>query len=96
MKLTIRIDAWGEYGHWVAATEVPELYRRCFAPLHTGDGSVFSVLAGDVSDAEAQIIYKTREDAAKILAKELSEFLVKAMKKNDTYNGYELDHQNES
>jgi len=90
MKLTLQVNLKNQYGHWCGAIDIPDLYRRCFEPLKTCDDPLIAWMSGDVMKhgVEAKIVMKTREDAAEILAKELADFIVTAMKKDDTHNGY--------
>ncbi len=71
--------------------DVPELFTKCFEPTRSGDVPLISALAEEVTIHEAKIIMKTREDAAEVLAKQLSKMIVSEMKKNDTHNGYESE-----
>ena len=89
MKLMLRIDVDGMHWNGGVIREIPEMFERCFAPLKTCDEPIIAYATGDVMEREAKIIMKTREDAAEVLAKEISEMLVMEMKKNDTHNGYE-------
>ena len=88
MKLTLRVDVEGEYGHWAAAMDIPELYRREFKPLRICNDPMIAMATGEISKEAGKIVMKARKDAAEILAKELSDMIVSAMEQNDTYNGY--------
>ena len=71
--------------------EVPELVCPLFEPLKTCDDSYIAMATGEVPRAAAKVVIKTREDAAKILAEQLTEMIVAQMRKNDTHNGYEVN-----
>jgi len=86
IEITVRVN--GRYISVGAGIKVPELYESCFEPMRVCDEPLMALVTGDILHDKAEIVMKTREDAAEILAKELSSFLVDAMKKNDTYNGY--------
>ena len=88
MKISLQVSVNGMHWSGGAGIDVPELFRECFAPMRVCDDALLAVATGDVMQKEAEIIMKTREDAADILAKELSRLIVDAMRKNDTYNGY--------
>ena len=91
MKITLSVYVEGMYGNYVADKVLPEYQQQCFEPLKTTDDSLLSLCTGDVlvSSDKAKIVLKTRENAAELLAKELSEMIVNAMKSKDTHNGYE-------
>ena len=86
IELSVRVN--GRFHTYTAARKIDELQRECFAPLKTCDDRLIGALAGDVSEEQARIVVKTRKDAAEILAKELSEMIITAMKNEDTHNGY--------
>ncbi len=89
MKLSIMLE--GRYFSAHACIEIEELFLKCFSPVETGDFALISSFNNEVSSAEAKVIMKTREDAAEIIAKEISEFIVSQMKSRDTHNGYAKD-----
>ena len=90
MKLSLRVDVEGDYGSWYVGRDIPELYRREFEPLKTCDDPAMAYISGDnlAGNIEARTVMRARKDAADILARELSEFIVAAMERNDTHNGY--------
>lgn len=89
MKIQLRVDVTGMWGQWHAVVEVPELYQQAFEPLKTCDDALVAMATGDILESEElNIVMKTREDAAEILARELAAMIVSAMKRNDTHNGY--------
>lgn len=90
MKITLCVDINGQFYHGRSARQIPELVRQCFEPLKTCDDPTLAYVTGETlaGSQEAAIVIQTREDAAEILAKELAEMIVSAMKKNDTHNGY--------
>ena len=89
MKLSLRVDVDGLYWNGGACIEIPEMFRECFEPLKTCDDPIVAYATGDTFSYDViQNVMKTREDAAEILAKELSIMIVNEMKKHDTHNGY--------
>ena len=88
MRLRITVNAEGQYWNGGAEIKIDEPMSKCFEPMKSGDAEIFSALAGDLCEAEAKIVMKTREDAAEYIAKHLAEHLLDEMKKNDTHNGY--------
>ena len=87
-KIKLSVSYLGQHFDVVACRDIPMIFEECFKPIDICDDRFFRAVSGGVSREEAKIIMKTREDAADILAKEISEFIVSAMKKNDTENGY--------
>lgn len=90
MKLSLRVDVNGEYGSWSACKEIPELYRREFVCHATCDDPSLVYLTGEklMSSIADETVVKARKDAAEILARELADFIVAAMERGDTHNGY--------
>lgn len=83
----------GMYFHYEAGIEVPDVQRQCFEPLKTNDEPWACVADGGMMahSGSVNIVMKTREDAADVIAKELAKMIVSSMKKNDTHNGYGKD-----
>jgi len=88
MELTLKVYINGQYGDFYAAKKIPELYRKEFETLRTCDEPLMAMVTGEVMEKEAKIVIKARKDASEILAKELTKFIIKAMERNDTHNGY--------
>jgi hypothetical protein len=90
MTLRLMVNVEGEFGSWDAGKDIEELYRREFEPLKTCDDPSMAYISGDnlAGSIEARTVIKARKDAAEILARELAEFIVAAMERNDTHNGY--------
>jgi len=88
MKLELLVRLNGRQGSYFSAMNVPELQLEQFAPIDVCDEPYVRAITGSVSNDEAKIIMKTREDAAEIIAKELTKLIVDAMKSKDTTNGY--------
>jgi len=89
MKINLQVNIDGMYWSGGAGIEVPELYRKCFEPMKTGDEPLVAMVTGEIMEQEANIVMKTRSDAAEILGRELAELIVREMKAKDTHNGYE-------
>ena len=94
-KLRVSIYYQDQYNSSCAELEIPDIYQQAFEPLKVCDDSRIAMATGEYftnSDA-VQVVIKRRKDAAKILAKELTQFLLEAMEKQDTYNGYSKSEQ---
>lgn len=92
-SITIRVDVNNRFGHYAASIELrDEVQVECFNPCRTTDEPMLAIATGDIyaKDDEFQRVIKTREDAAKIIAEQLTEHIINAMKKNDTHNGYKV------
>lgn len=94
VELTVRVD--GQYWRGGAAIEVPELYAKSFERLKTCDDPRIAYVTGEaVAGSEvARAVMKTRDDAAKLLAEQLAEMIVREMQRNDTHNGYKIQNPN--
>ena len=88
MDITLCVHIDGQIESVSMCKNLDEMQGQCFAPLNTSDDRLLGALAYDATEMEAKIITKTREDAAEIIAKELSVLIVREMRKNDTHNGY--------
>ena len=90
MKLQLRVDVDGQYWNGGAIRQVPEFYHQAFEPLKTCDDPTMTYVTGDklAESEEVRKVMKIREDAAKILAKELTAMILAEMKRHDTNNGY--------
>lgn len=95
MKMKIKVEIEGEIYQGPAILNIPELVTRQFDPLATTDYFDMAVNSDEfmIDSIEAKAIIKCREDAAKILAKEIANYLVKDMSKLDTHNGYSKKDQ---
>ena len=93
MKLRLRIEAEGTWWSGVAIKEIPELLHEVFEPLRICDDRQLAKILGefDPHSAKVQKVLKVRADAAAILAKEISDFILKEMSKHDTRNGYKVN-----
>ncbi len=89
--MDINISLNGRYGNFVAGMKIPELYYQCFESFASGDVPMISAINKEASNAEVGIKMELRKDAADIIAKEISRFLVDSMKSNDTHNGYPIN-----
>ena len=90
--MRLHVDVDGQYWSGGAIVPVPELQQRCFEPLKTCDDGLVALVLGESLKKEETAVIKTREDAAEILAKELTHIILNQMKKNDTHNGYPKKH----
>lgn len=94
MRLSIRTSLDGRFCNSYANVEVPELLTAVMAPIATTDDvTVAYAVASAIGElpadcAEVTMLLKLREDAAAIIAKELTTMLVAQMSKLDTHNGY--------
>lgn len=96
MRIQLRVDVNGMFWTGGAIVEVPELFRECFEPVKTCDEPLVAYAVGEMANdsPEAKRILKTRADAAKILAENLTQMILSEMKKSDTHNGYKLFNEN--
>ena len=88
MKIRLRADVDGRYWSGGAVVEVPELVCQQFEPMKSCDEPLVALITGDILNEKTKVVIKTRKDAAKILAEQLTEMIVAEMKKHDTHNGY--------
>lgn len=88
IELIVRVN--GQFLSVGYAMKVPEQFEQTFEPLCTCDDALIAYATGDklAGSQEVNIIMKTRDDAADVIAKALAELLVNAMKKHDSHNGY--------
>jgi hypothetical protein len=93
MEIELRVYISGQFESWGAAVKVPELYRETFDPLKTCDDPILACATGEfMENSDVLKLYRrAREDAAKILADELTKLIVSAMRKDDTHNGYKVN-----
>jgi len=87
MELELIVRLRGQYESFGACIEIPELYRKEFEKIDVCTYAAIAPLVGGVTKEVGKIVMKTREDAADVLAKYVSEMLVNEMKKNDTVDG---------
>lgn len=90
-KMDITISLRGRYGEFSAGKTIHALYYQCFEPLASGDVPIISAINKEVSEDEVKMKMKIRKNTADIIAKEIAEFLVNAMKSKDTHNGYPVE-----
>lgn len=92
MRIRIRVDVQGQYWDGGVIVEVPELLQRAFEPLAVTESPLMAYATGGVlaNSTEARTVYKIRQDAAEILSRQLTEHILREMKKHDTSEGYEL------
>jgi len=88
MSQILKVSLESPYGSFYAAIDVPDICRKEFQPLRTCDDAIISMITDSDSGEAAEIVIRARKDAAKILANDLAEVIVKAMERNDTHNGY--------
>lgn len=88
MKILVIID--GTHHSYRASKDITDLQQKEFAPLRTCDDRSVAMVTGELipGSEAARVIMKTRRDAAKILAEELTEIIIDSMRANDTHNGY--------
>ena len=91
MKIELIVKVNGQFYNYGAGRVIDELQRECFEPLKTCTDVQLAGMLGEVSVEQSKLVMKTREDAAKILADELADMIVRSMKQNDTHNGYKVD-----
>lgn len=87
MRVTLEVHVRGMHFSGGAAIEVPELLTEAFKPISISDDHLLSFLAGEPNPQQVSIYLKLRQDAAKILVKELTTLLLEEMAQGDTYNG---------
>ena len=94
-KLKVSVHYQDQYTSSCAELEIPDIYHQAFESLKVCDDSIIAMATGEylANSDTVQIVIKRRKDAAKILAKELTQFLLEAMEKQDTYNGYSKSEQ---
>lgn len=92
MKIRLRVDVDGEYFNGGAIAEVPELMTELFRTVDLCEDPLMAILSGGhvVGSAKYEKVIKKREDAARILAKELTRLIISEMNKHDTQNGYDV------
>lgn len=90
MRLQLRVDVDGMYWSGGAISQIPDLYYQAFEPLKTCDDSIIAYATGEnlAGSEEVHRVMKIREDAAEILAGEITRMILAEMKKHDTNNGY--------
>ena len=89
MEIKLVVNVNGEYGSYSAGVDIPEQQQRMFKPMHVVDeaiGLYLDPLA--VNEVRGMVIMQAREDAAKVIAENLTRLIVDAMKSKDTFNGY--------
>lgn len=91
-KLTLCVHLEGMFWSGGACVEIPELIRETFEPLKTCDEPLLCLGTGELIPESVAIktILAVRQDAAEILAKELTQMILSCMQKDDTVNGYRL------
>ena len=92
MKIRLRVNVDGPFWNGGAVIDVPDLVCQHFEPLKTCDLPFVANLLGEMTCEEGEAIIAVREDAAEILAKEISRMIVSEMSKNDTHNGYKVEN----
>ena len=92
LSVFIKVGLDGMYHNYVAGKDITELQQYEFAPLKTTDEPLMAMAAGEMLEGSpvAEKVLRTRKDAAEILARELTEIIIDAMKSNDTHNGYKV------
>ena len=92
MRIELKVLVDGIHWSGGASVEIPEIFRKTFEPLKLCDDPMIAYITGDIvnNSMPAKTIMKTRDDAAQILAKELTRLIVAEMQKNDTQNGYTI------
>jgi len=92
MKLEIMVSVQGYHGEYRAGKIIPELEQVEFRNHDVCDDFYLRLAnpSGCVSEVEYEKIMVVRKDAADILARELSELIVKSMSDGDTRNGYKI------
>lgn len=88
IKLHVTVDGMHYRGSF--GTTVPELLEEAWRPKDKCDDPVIRYCAGpgSASEDEMIIVMKMREDAAEVLAKQITALIVESMRQKDTTNGY--------
>ena len=77
------------------AIDVSDFYVQAWQPLARSDDPFLGALLGEACEAEAQVIYRLRQDAAADLARVIASALLREMAKIDTINGYKVERDGE-
>jgi hypothetical protein len=86
IELTVHVR--GRHETVGACVKVPDLLHKAFQPVDFCDEAYVACVVGGVPKDQSTKVVKLREDAAKILAEELTQLLIREMQKYDTSNGY--------
>ena len=84
IKVELNHGIFGNYGACIQLDDV--LYQEEFCALSLSDNTIPFCTSFD--SAQCKRIVKLRKNSAKIISEKLTSFLIKAMAKNDTYEGY--------
>ena len=93
LSVFIKVGLDGMYHNYAAGKDITELQQyELFEPLRTTDDPLMAMVTGEMLEGSpvAEKVLRTRKDAAEILARELTEIIIDAMKANDTHNGYKV------
>lgn len=92
MEISLNVSVNGMQGTYRAGCVIPEQFEECYQPLDTDDEPLLRLARGTAlaGGETARKVMKTREDAAKIIAVELTKIIVQSMQANDTHNGYDV------
>lgn len=89
MKLTLKVLAEEQEFRCGIVKDIPDMFREAFEPANVTDDPLFCIAGEGIAEERyANIVMKVREDAAKVLTKEIAEQLVAYMSQADTFNGY--------
>lgn len=67
-------------------------FKKMFAPIDVCDDAIIRYINGSsVSEAEAKVAFKQRENVAKEIAEGLTKSIMEIMSKKDTINGYPIE-----
>lgn len=90
MELKLTVEASGRHWSGGVCIEVTEPMQYVFEPINTCDDPITAIATGDELPCNESVRQKLgmRKDAAKDLARVITEMLLNEMKKNDTHNGY--------
>lgn len=98
--MTIRLTVYLDDGHKTSSRGIiiSDLYEEAFVSIRTNDNHLMCLIEpGSItrSSHAFEAKRKLREDAAKVLAEELAEVLIRQMEQYDYHNGYQKENQND-
>ena len=87
MKLSLVVNLNGFYIDVGACVEIPELFQKHFVPVDVCDEPLMQIINRSISKSKFETVMQLRQDAAKLIADELTKLIVNEMSKKDTRNG---------
>ena len=90
IHLTVRTDH--RYESHTMSTQVPDVMVPSFKALRTTDDPLMTITGDLLAGGEkAEKVVTMRKDAAEYLSALLTDYLLDAMSKGDTFNGYRIE-----